>query len=145
MRSLITLESGSEPVRVIAKEPEPAPEVKELSKSTQDINTDRNILTRKQSNTDLNNTRTTPGSPTKLRESLSFKNVFPLGSQELLKRQESYPSLSDLTVHFKSLAAQKILKGVSINSIDTLVEVNMAAAEKQNNCDVTIHTDFGLV
>lgn len=56
-----------------------------------------------------------------------------------------YPSLSDLTVHFKSIAAQKILKGVSINSIDTLVEVNMAAAEKQNNCDVTIHTDFGMV
>jgi hypothetical protein len=26
------------------------------------------------------------------------------------------------------------------------VEVNMAAAaEKQNNCDVTIHTDFGVV
>jgi hypothetical protein len=25
------------------------------------------------------------------------------------------------------------------------VEVNMAAAEKQNNCDVTIHTDFGMV
>jgi len=56
-----------------------------------------------------------------------------------------YSSLSDLTVHFKSIAAQKILKGVSINSIDTLVEVNMAAAEKQTNCDVTIHTDFGLV
>ncbi|XP_023722430.1 probable serine/threonine-protein kinase dyrk2 isoform X2 [Cryptotermes secundus] len=56
-----------------------------------------------------------------------------------------YSSLSDLTVHFKSIAAQKILKGVSINSIDTLVEVNMAAAEKQNNCDVTIHTDFGMV
>jgi hypothetical protein len=56
-----------------------------------------------------------------------------------------YSSLSDLTVHFKSITAQKILKGVSINSIDTLVEVNMAAAEKQNNCDVTIHTDFGVV
>lgn len=56
-----------------------------------------------------------------------------------------YSSLSDLTVHFKSIAAQKILKGVSINSIDTLVEVNMAAAEKQTNCDVTIHTDFGMV
>jgi hypothetical protein len=60
----------------------------------------------------------------------------------------SFPSLSDLTVHFKSLTAQKILKGISINSIDTLVEVNMAAAaanEKQNNCDVSIHTDFGLL
>ncbi|XP_065341055.1 uncharacterized protein knockout isoform X2 [Cloeon dipterum] len=60
----------------------------------------------------------------------------------------SFPSLSDLTVHFKSLTAQKILKGISINSIDTLVEVNMAAAaanEKQNNCDVTIHTDLGVL
>lgn len=55
-----------------------------------------------------------------------------------------FPSLSDLSLHFSSIAAQNILKGVSINSIDTLVEVNMAA-EKQNNCDVTIHTDFGLV
>nr|CAD7588550.1 unnamed protein product [Timema genevievae] len=63
-----------------------------------------------------------------------------LGSADLCP----YTSLSDLTVHFKSLAAQKILKGVSINSIDTLVEVNMAAAEKQNNCDVTIHTDLGM-
>jgi hypothetical protein len=25
------------------------------------------------------------------------------------------------------------------------VEVNMAAAEKQTSCDVTIHTDFGMV
>lgn len=60
----------------------------------------------------------------------------------------SFPSLSDLTVHFKSITAQKIMKGISINSIDTLVEVNMAAAntEKQNNCDlVTIHTDFGML
>ncbi|XP_039293669.1 uncharacterized protein LOC111048098 isoform X2 [Nilaparvata lugens] len=56
----------------------------------------------------------------------------------------SFPSLSDLSLHFTSIAAQNILKGVSINSIDTLVEVNMAA-EKQNNCDVTIHTDFGCV
>lgn len=53
-----------------------------------------------------------------------------------------FPSLSDLSFNFTSLAAQKILKGVSINSIDTLVELNMAA-EKQNNCDV-VHTDFGL-
>lgn len=56
----------------------------------------------------------------------------------------TFPSLSDLSLHFTSIAAQNILKGVSINSIDTLVEVNMAA-EKQNNCDVTIHTDFGMV
>lgn len=55
----------------------------------------------------------------------------------------SYPSLSDMQVQFTSLAAQKILKGCPINSVDTLVEVNMAAAEKP--CDVTVHTDFGLV
>lgn len=59
--------------------------------------------------------------------------------------QHHFPSLSDLSFNFSSLAAQKILKGVSINSIDTLVELNMAAnGEKQNNFDV-VHTDFGLV
>ncbi|KAG5878927.1 hypothetical protein JTB14_034436 [Gonioctena quinquepunctata] len=58
---------------------------------------------------------------------------------------QEFPSLSDLSFNFTSLAAQKILKGVSINSVDTLVELNMAAnVEKQNNCDV-VHTDFGLV
>lgn len=61
------------------------------------------------------------------------------------KLQDSqFPSLSDLSFNFTSLAAQKILQGVSINSIDTLVELNTAAVEKQNNCDV-VHTDFGLV
>lgn len=74
-------------------------------------------------------------------EEKSFSKSQAGGSMDLCP----YSSLSDLTVHFKSIAAQKILKGVSINSIDTLVEVNMAAAEKQNNCDVTIHTDFGMV
>lgn len=58
--------------------------------------------------------------------------------------EHHFPSLSDLSFNFSSLAAQKILKGVSINSIDTLVELNMAANEKQNNFDV-VHTDFGLV
>ncbi|XP_049793578.1 probable serine/threonine-protein kinase nek3 isoform X2 [Schistocerca nitens] len=73
----------------------------------------------------------------------SMKNLDEnAGSKEQLY---TYPSLSDLTVHFKSIAAQKILKGISINSVDTLVEVNMAAAEKQNNRDVTVHTDFGVV
>ncbi|XP_028137118.2 uncharacterized protein LOC114331697 [Diabrotica virgifera virgifera] len=58
---------------------------------------------------------------------------------------QEFPSLSDLSFNFTSLAAQKILKGVSINSVDTLVELNMAAnLEKQNNCDM-VHTDFGLV
>lgn len=66
------------------------------------------------------------------------------------KKEEFYnfPSLSDLSFNFTSLAAQKILKGVSINSVDTLVELNMAAngSEKQNNRDVAaVCTDFGLV
>lgn len=60
-------------------------------------------------------------------------------------RDYQFPSLSDLSFNFTSLTAQKILKGVSINSIDTLVELNMAAnGDKPNNCDV-VHTDFGLV
>lgn len=65
-------------------------------------------------------------------------------SRENSYHQGQFPSLSDLSFNFTSLAAQKILKGVSINSVDTLVELNMAAnVEKQNNCDV-VHTDFGL-
>lgn len=71
-------------------------------------------------------------------------------SQESKKDKQdfyNFPSLSDLSFNFTSLAAQKILKGVSINSVDTLVELNMAAStEKQNNRDVAaVCTDFGLV
>ncbi|CAD0198032.1 unnamed protein product [Chrysodeixis includens] len=72
-------------------------------------------------------------------------------SQESKKENQdfyNFPSLSDLSFNFTSLAAQKILKGVSINSVDTLVELNMAAnnTEKQNNRDVAaVCTDFGLV
>lgn len=57
---------------------------------------------------------------------------------------KEFPSLNDLTFNFTSLAAQKILKGVGLNSVDTLVELNMSGnADKQNNCDV-VHTDFGM-
>lgn len=76
----------------------------------------------------------------KLNGSLSTQDIKKDANSEL----GTFPSLSDLSLHFTSIAAQNILKGVSINSIDTLVEVNMAA-EKQNNCDVTVHTDFGVV
>ncbi|XP_065205398.1 uncharacterized protein knockout [Planococcus citri] len=55
-----------------------------------------------------------------------------------------FPSLSDLSLRFTSIAAQNILKGVSFNSVDTLVEVNMAA-EKKRNCDLSISTDLGMV
>lgn len=45
----------------------------------------------------------------------------------------NFPSLTDLSFNFTSLAAQKILQGVSINSIDTLVELNLAQEKQQNN------------
>ncbi|KZC10705.1 Storkhead-box protein 1 [Dufourea novaeangliae] len=111
-----------------------------------------------------NNIASNPPSPTKSYDGFggSFNNVYienletmkqraPQGSEPNLEKTVSrgdlytYPSLSDMQVQFTSLAAQKILKGCPINSVDTLVEVNTAAAEKPNNCDVTVHTDFGLV
>ncbi|XP_011498859.1 PREDICTED: storkhead-box protein 2 [Ceratosolen solmsi marchali] len=111
-----------------------------------------------------NNVTSNPPSPTKSYDGFggSFNNVYienlesakqraVQGSEPNLEKTMSradlysYPSLSDMQVQFTSLAAQKILKGCPLNSVDTLVEVNMAAAEKPNNCDVTVHTDFGLV
>uniref|UniRef100_T1GW99 Uncharacterized protein n=1 Tax=Megaselia scalaris TaxID=36166 RepID=T1GW99_MEGSC len=64
----------------------------------------------------------------------------------------NFPSLTDLSFNFTSLAAQKILQGVSLNSIDTLVELNIAANGKDkpqnvNNNTTTpaVCTDYGLV
>jgi len=112
------------------------------------------------------NIASNPPSPTKSYDGFggSFNDVYienlemikqqraPQGSEPNLEKTvsrgsdlHSYPSLSDMQVQFTSLAAQKILKGCPINSVDTLVEVNMAAADKPNNYDVTVHTDFGLV
>ncbi|XP_012273132.1 uncharacterized protein LOC105695790 isoform X2 [Orussus abietinus] len=111
------------------------------------------------------NVASNPPSPTKSYDGFggSFNNVYienlesgkqqraPQGSEPNLDKTisrgdlHSYPSLSDMQVQFTSIAAQKILNGSSNKSVDTLIEVNMAAAEKPNNCDVTVHTDFGLV
>ncbi|KAA0196742.1 hypothetical protein HAZT_HAZT003872 [Hyalella azteca] len=55
----------------------------------------------------------------------------------------TYPSLSEL--NFSSLAAQKILRGVSINSIDTLLEVNIAAGEVAKPQEPVTNTDFGYL
>lgn len=63
----------------------------------------------------------------------------------------NFPSLTDLSFNFTSLAAQKILQGVSLNSIDTLVELNIAANGKDkpqnvnNNTTPAVCTDYGLV
>ncbi|XP_037931095.1 uncharacterized protein LOC119665907 [Teleopsis dalmanni] len=74
----------------------------------------------------------------------------PTGAEDLY----NFPSLTDLSFNFTSLAAQKILQGVSLNSIDTLVELNMAAAaaaantakeKQQNNQPTAVCTDYGMV
>ncbi|KAK7065474.1 hypothetical protein SK128_002966 [Halocaridina rubra] len=60
----------------------------------------------------------------------------------------TYPSLSELNLNFTSIAAQRILHGVSHNSIDTLVEVNMAAQRKKypSKCPNPVtNTDFGFL
>ncbi|XP_066943838.1 uncharacterized protein knockout [Macrobrachium rosenbergii] len=60
----------------------------------------------------------------------------------------TYPSLSELNLNFSSLAAQKILHGVSHNSIDTLVEVNLAAEKRKINVkrpEAVTNTDFGFL
>lgn len=58
-----------------------------------------------------------------------------------------FPSLSDLSVNFKSIAAQNILNNISVTSVDTLVEVNMAAnnLNEKSNQLVNVHTDFGIL
>ncbi|XP_037904538.1 uncharacterized protein LOC119647592 isoform X2 [Hermetia illucens] len=69
-------------------------------------------------------------------------------SKENTDELYNFPSLTDLSFNFTSLAAQKILQGVSLNSIDTLVELNMAnnkEKQKQNNQTQAMCTDYGMV
>lgn len=72
-------------------------------------------------------------------------------AKENIDESYSFPSLSDLSFNFTSVAAQKILQGVSLNSIDTLVELNMAQEKQQNNVPSTVVqtpalcTDYGLI
>lgn len=79
----------------------------------------------------------------------------------MIEEMYDFPSLTDLSFNFTSLAAQKILQGdASLNSIDTLVELNinqekqqtimklkhdarMMAQEAQDS--VKVVTDFGMV
>ncbi|XP_058120721.1 uncharacterized protein LOC131294590 [Anopheles ziemanni] len=50
----------------------------------------------------------------------------------VLEEMYAFPSLSDLSFNFTSLAAQKILQGdASLNSIDTLVELNINQEKQQ--------------
>lgn len=63
------------------------------------------------------------------------------------KSVSTYPSLSDLNLTFSSLAAQKILSGASVNSLDTLAEVNLAALKRNTNtvASALTNTDLGFV
>ena len=59
---------------------------------------------------------------------------------------KTYPSLSDLDLKFSSFTAQKILQGVSMNSIDTLLEVNLVAEKHKRKLSKPVtNTDFGFV
>ncbi|XP_045127770.1 uncharacterized protein LOC123514185 isoform X2 [Portunus trituberculatus] len=63
------------------------------------------------------------------------------------KSVSTYPSLSELNLTFSSLAAQKILSGASVNSLDTLAEVNLAALKRNTNtvASALTNTDLGFV
>ncbi|ROT74783.1 putative GPI-anchored adhesin-like protein PGA55 isoform X2 [Penaeus vannamei] len=64
---------------------------------------------------------------------------------------KTYPSLSELNFNFGSLAAQRILCGASVNSLDTLVEVNLAAEKRKlqrkhsSPATPVTNTDLGFV
>ncbi|QQP31702.1 Putative LOC100650169 [Caligus rogercresseyi] len=92
--------------------------------------------------------------PSKL-SSASSSFSKPLSSPPLQTSASSasveYPSVTDLSMKdisnqsFKSLTAQKLMAGLSFNSIDTLLEVN-AAAEVRNRINESTETiDFGVI
>ena len=75
-----------------------------------------------------------------------FKNQDMEGNSSVAP---SYPSLSDLSIadlsSFKSLTAQKLMAGLSFNSIDTLLEVNAAAEARSKLNESTETVDFGII
>ena len=55
-------------------------------------------------------------------------------------------SIADLSGKFQSLTARKLMAGLSISSIDTLLEVNAAADSKLDKLDESTETvDFGVI
>uniref|UniRef100_A0A182SPW9 Uncharacterized protein n=1 Tax=Anopheles maculatus TaxID=74869 RepID=A0A182SPW9_9DIPT len=62
----------------------------------------------------------------------SYQNGGARDEPLVLEEMYEFPSLSDLSFNFTSLAAQKILQGdASLNSIDTLVELNINQEKQQ--------------
>ena len=66
---------------------------------------------------------------------------------------QSFPSISDIpsvaelngNPQFKSLTAQKLMSGMSFNSVDTLLEVNAAAEGRYKLNESTETIDFGVI
>ena len=91
-------------------------------------------------------------SPTLMRSASHVKLQQPQDSTtEASSVAPSYPSLNDLTISdiavtsFKSLTAQKLMAGLSFNSIDTLLEVNAAAEARHKLNESTETVDFGVI
>ena len=94
-------------------------------------------------------------------ENANENNLTRSASQTVLVKQgeseknssvgPSFPSISDLSIadigvsNFKSLTAQKLMAGLSFNSIDTLLEVNAAAEARIKLNESTETVDFGVI
>ena len=53
--------------------------------------------------------------------------------------------VNEVGTNFKSLTAQKLMAGLSFNSIDTLLEVNAAAEARTKLNESTETIDFGVI
>nr|XP_018895806.1 PREDICTED: uncharacterized protein LOC109029682 [Bemisia tabaci] len=94
---------------------------------------------------DLTNPVTFPLSSFASALALLKQSTAPHGKLDMKSDEIIFPDLNDFPLNFTSLAAQNILNGISLNSVDTLVEVNMAADKlNKNNIDST-QSDLGLV
>ena len=86
------------------------------------------------------------------KNSLTQEVIYEVETEETQQRQKapSYPSLNDLSIaeistSFKSITAQKLMAGLSFNSIDTLLEVNAAAEARSKLNESTETVDFGII
>ena len=94
----------------------------------------------------MENTTLSIPSPQKIPQEIVATSTVENGSSIVAP---SYPSISDLTLTditcFKSLTAQKMMAGLSFNSIDTLLEVNAAAEARSKLNESTETVDFGII
>lgn len=91
---------------------------------------------------------TTVGSEPNLAPNQMEKSIVKEAVERRLSTNEellNFPSLTDLSFNFTSLAAKQILQGVSINSLDTLMELNMTTEKQQNNTIQPVYPDLGVL